>query len=109
VNWHSYVLPYAMRDVKAAQQRVEELEKRQALPHTETEHLGGGLRLVQDVEAQRFRLYFSTRPDRATIDRLKASGMKWAPSVGAWQRQITPNAEWAIKKLIQDLEAVAPA
>jgi hypothetical protein len=104
VNWHSFVLPYALRDVKAAQQRVEELEKRLALPQTETEHLNGSLKLVQDVEAQRYRLYFASRPDRATIDQLKAAGLKWAPSVGAWQRQITPNAERAIKILIQKLE-----
>lgn len=104
VNWHSFTLPYALRDVKAAQQRVEQLEKRQALPHTETEHLGGRLRLVQDVEAQRYRLYFSGKPDAQTITQLKSAGLKWAPSVGAWQRQITPNAAAVIRKLIANLE-----
>lgn len=103
VNWHSFVLPYALRDVKAAQARVEELEKRQAMPHTETEYLNGELRLVQDVEAQRFRLYFNSRPDKSTIEKLKSAGLKWAPSVGAWQRQITNNAEYAINQLITKL------
>lgn len=105
INWHSFVLPYALRDVKAAQQRVETLEQRQALPHTETMHLGGKLRLVQDVEAQRLRLYFAGRPDRATIERLKKAALKWAPSAGAWQRQITPAAQRAIAQLIRELEA----
>jgi len=107
VDWHSFTLPYALRDVKAAQQRVEQLEKRQALPHTETEHLGGRLRLVQDVEAQRYRLYFSGKPDAQTITQLKSAGLKWAPSVGAWQRQITDNAAASIRRLIAQLEAVA--
>ena len=100
-----YALPYALRDIKAAQERVEVLEKRQSLPHAESLHLGGTLRLVQDPEAQRFKLFFAGRPDPATIAKLKRAALKWAPSVGAWQRQITPNAAHAIRNLIRELEA----
>ena len=104
VNWHSFVLPYALRDIKQAEQRLAELERRAGMEQTETEHLNGRLRLVQDVEAQRYRLYFSGKPDAQTITQLKSAGLKWAPSVGAWQRQITANASAVIRKLIANLE-----
>lgn len=106
-NWHSFVLPYALRDVKEAEKRLEELERRAGMEQTETEHLSGRLRFVTDVEAQRYRLYFSSKPDAQTIAQLKSAGLKWAPSVGAWQRQITDNAAASIRRLIAQLEAVA--
>lgn len=104
VDWHSFTLPYALRDIKEAEKRLEELERRAGMEQTETEHLSGRLRLVQDVEAQRYRLYFSGKPDAQTIAQLKSAGLKWAPSVGAWQRQITANAAAVIRKLIANLE-----
>ena len=37
---------------------------------------------------------------------LKSNGFKWAPSQGAWQRQLTNNARYALKKVIEKREEV---
>ena len=38
-------------------------------------------------------------PDADTRAELKSSGFRWAPSVGAWQRQLTDNAIRAADRL----------
>ena len=39
------------------------------------------------------------KPDADTRAELKSSGFRWAPSVGAWQRQLTDNAIRAADRL----------
>lgn len=36
----------------------------------------------------RLRLYFDEKPSEEQRSKLKCNGFKWAPSVGAWQRQL---------------------
>ena len=38
---------------------------------------------------------WEAKPDEAARDELKANGFRWAPSVGAWQRQLNKNAYYA--------------
>ena len=41
------------------------------------------------------------RPERPMIENLKKNGFHWSPSNGAWQRQTTSNAKWAVKLLFK--------
>ena len=50
-------------------------------------------------ESNRLQMFFHERPDRDTCSAMRHSGFKWAPSVGAWQRQLTDNAIYAAKYL----------
>ena len=43
----------------------------------------------------RLQVFFDGKPDEAARDELKANGFRWAPSVGAWQRQLNKNAYYA--------------
>ena len=43
-------------------------------------------------EDNRLQVVFDGMPDADTRAELKSSGFRWAPSVGAWQRQLTDNA-----------------
>ncbi len=44
---------------------------------------------------------FDGKPDSDVRDKLKSRGFRWAPSVGAWQRQRTVNAMWAAKSIVE--------
>ena len=64
-----------------------------------------GIRVMTGVDA-RTRLsfegeqvFFDGKPDADTRAELKSSGFRWAPSVGAWQRQLTDNAIRAADRL----------
>ena len=50
-------------------------------------------------EDNRLQVFFDGKPDEATRTELKISGFRWAPSVGAWQRQLTKNAIYAAGRM----------
>ena len=52
-----------------------------------------------DREANRLQVFFDERPDRETCSAMRHGGFRWAPSVGAWQRQLNENAIRAAKRL----------
>ena len=45
------------------------------------------------------QLIFADKPDADTRQALKSEGFKWAPSQGAWQRQLNQNAIRAAARL----------
>lgn len=56
----------------------------------------GNVRVEECPDDQRLRLIFPGKPDAETIKRLKGSGFRWSPSAGAWQRQLTQAARYAV-------------
>ncbi len=83
--------------IKAVQDRIAQLEKVKAAPTVEAE--AGGIRVVDNAEDNRIQIFYPEKPDASTIAKLKKDGFKWAPSVGAWQRQRNNNARWAAKEI----------
>lgn len=80
-----------------AKKRIEELTRM-----AETEYEGwafDGGEMKMDRQANRLQVFFREKPDRDTCSAMRHSGFKWAPSVGAWQRQLTDNAIYAAKHL----------
>lgn len=62
-------------------------------------------RIVENAEIMRLQLFFDGKPDEETRSVLKKNGFKWAPSHGAWQRQLTDNAKYALQRIIKELAA----
>lgn len=57
--------------------------------------------IIADAEDDRVRIFFKYRPDEKLRARLKGSGWKWSPSVGAWQRKLTQNAIASAKEIMR--------
>lgn len=89
-------------EIRRLKRRITELEARRARPAAD-DVIGDGWRLIEDQDANRLRFYFDARPDRETCRLLKSRGFKWAPSVGAWQRQITANGRQAARDVFEAL------
>lgn len=68
-----------------------------------TEFLVGDVRVLLNKEMDRLQIFYPGKPEADTIKALKGAAFKWAPSVGAWQRQLTNNALEAAKRLIPGL------
>ena len=58
----------------------------------------GGEARVNEAE-NRLQLIFEEKPDADQRQALKGEGFKWAPSQGAWQRQLNQNAIRAAARL----------
>ena len=59
---------------------------------------GGTVRM--NYEADRVQILFDEKPAPAMIHELKRNAFKWSPRFGAWQRQHTQNARYAVSRLL---------
>ena len=95
-SWHldkskpypAYLLSNNNANIRRVRQRIEELSSR-------SEFAGwtfpGGEAKINEAE-NRLQLFFEEKPDADQRQELKSNGFKWAPSQGAWQRQLNQNA-----------------
>lgn len=61
------------------------------------------MQIVEDTTDNRLRLIFPDKPDEATRALLKSYGFRWSPHTGAWQRQLTNNARYAVKQILSKI------
>ena len=78
-------------NIRRVQQRIDDLKNR-------GEFVGwtfpGGEAKINEAE-NRLQLFFEEKPTEDQRRELKSNGFKWAPSQGAWQRQLNRNAIFA--------------
>lgn len=96
---------YALRNNLAKIKDTEAKMKRHAAmasnEDSEKEYAWGTLRI--DYSDERYRFIFDGKPEQKVIDLMKSNAFKWSRANGAWQRQITPNATYAVKRMIEQL------
>lgn len=59
-----------------------------------------GGEVVANADDNRLQIFFAGKPGEDLRHELKSRGFRWAPSVGAWQRQLTNNAVYAAKAVV---------
>ena len=95
----AYMLQNSNGRIKALRDRIERLEKAQEKDARRFDFDGGYVE--ENKEAGRTQIFFDEKPDEETRDRMKSNGWRWAPSFGAWQRQMTNNAWYDATKLLK--------
>lgn len=66
-----------------------------------------GFKVVENFDMDRVQFVFPDKPSDEERSMLKGEAFKWAPSQGAWQRQLTNNAINAARRVIAKLTATA--
>lgn len=69
------------------------------------EKVVNGVRCVLNKTLDRVQLIFPEKPSADERALLKSNAFRWAPSVGAWQRQLTQNGVWAAERVLKSVEA----
>lgn len=92
VPFPAYQLTNNLQNIKRVQKRLDDLKQK---PADEWEFEGG--KVLSNTEANRLQILFDDKPSDEQRQLLKKRGFKWAPSQGAWQRQLTANALQAVK------------
>lgn len=104
--------PYALQNNKAkirnTKARIEQLERHKksaeiAAEQPKNEYKTDLFKVVENSEIMRLQLIFDGKPDADTRAVLKENGFRWSPSNMAWQRQLTPNAKSALKRVMDKL------
>ena len=84
--------PYALsnnnQNIHSVQRRLEDLKEKSDYAGWEFD----GGKAEANEEQNRLQLFFDDKPGETERAELKKNGFKWAPSQGAWQRQLTRNA-----------------
>ena len=62
-----------------------------------------GVKVVENIQADRIQLFFDGKPEYKVISELKHAAFKWSPSNGCWQRQLTNNARYETEKLLKSI------
>lgn len=109
--WHAgapyaaYELQLSNAEIKRVEGRIAELKAAKERGNVESEVEGmDGLTLKENTEKMRVQLIFDDKPDPEEREILKANGFRWAPSEGAWQRQLTANGRDAAQRVIREIK-----
>lgn len=94
----SYLLQNNNGNMHRIKQRIEELKRKESVSSKDGWEFDGG-RVEMNTEYNRVQIFFDSKPDEDIRTELKRWGFKWAPSQGAWQRQLNSNGLYAVKKV----------
>jgi hypothetical protein len=102
VSWErqpfsSYDLTNNNSEIKRLKTRIAEITYNQEVGFSGWEFFDG--RVEANTELNRLQIFFDEKPNEVERTLLKANGFKWAPSQGAWQRQLNDNAIYAAGRL----------
>lgn len=89
------------QEIRRIKSRIEDMKAR--AEQGSQEWSGNGWTAETDTDENRIRIYFDEKPDEETRKILKSHAFKWSPKAGAWQRQITRAAFWAMEQLEKSL------
>lgn len=84
--------------IKRIKDRIAGIEKTKKQGEKEIEV--NGVKIVQNSEAMRLQVFFDRKPEPHIIALMKQNAFKWAPSLGAWQRQLTNNAIYSFNNFV---------
>lgn len=83
-------------NIRRIEKRIDELVAKAETParaDVRGELEGMSFTLAENKDANRTQIVFSGKPSEVVRDQLKGAGFRWAPSEGAWQRQLS-NGAW---------------
>ena len=102
VGYPNFQLSNNNANIHRVEERLKRLKAVKERGSSEQEYKT--FKVVENTEAMRYQIIFDGKPDAEIRTLLKSNGFKWAPSQGAWQRQITSNGKWALKKVVEKLK-----
>lgn len=102
--FQSYTLTNNNASIKATRDRLTQFQNRKQTA-SKPGGSGGNTRfdggqLVRNTDINRLQIKFDSIPDAAMRQKLKSSGWRWSPREGAWQRQLTDNAERSAQSIL---------
>jgi len=101
--FETWMLSNNNANIKRIRERIAGLERMADKPPSGWTFDGG--EVVMNTDENRLQVLFDDKPNEELRNELKGSGFRWAPSQGAWQRQLTNNALNATKRI----KAIAPS
>lgn len=100
----AYMLQNNNQEIHRVEDRINSLKAIKDKGTIEEENEGYTYR--EDPESMRIQFIFDGKPGDEVRNILKQNGFRWAPSQGAWQRQLTRNGQWSADIVKKTLKAI---
>ena len=104
IGYPAYALQNNNQEIHRVEDRINSLKAIKDKGTIEEENEGYTYR--EDPESMRIQFIFDGKPSDDIRNILKQNGFKWAPSQGAWQRQLTRNGQWSADIVKKALKAI---
>lgn len=101
IGFPDFALSNNNANIHRVEGRLNALKKAKEVGTTETE--AEGYKIIENTELMRIQIIFSDKPEASIREVLKSNGFKWAPSQGAWQRQLNSNGRYALGRVKEAL------
>ncbi len=103
----SYKLTNNNTNIKRTKSRIAQLNSEAARPEQSDWEMavnGTPVTVSENRDENRLQLFFNGKPPTEVRATLKSNGFRWAPSQGAWQRQLNDNARLTLERIAQSPE-----
>ena len=90
-------------NIRRLKLRRESLAKMKA--SDKTERIVNGVKVIENPDIARIQLIFDGKPSEDIREALKYNGFRWAPSEGAWQRNLNANGKYAAEVVLNYIES----
>ena len=104
IGYPAYALQNNNQEIHRIEDRINSLKAIKDKGTIEEENEGYTYR--EDPESMRIQFIFDGKPSDDIRNILKQNGFRWAPSQGAWQRQLTRNGQWSADIVKKALKAI---
>ncbi len=101
IPFPSYMLSNNNKNIHATEDRLIRLKAEKEKESSEKEY--AGFSVIENTDIMRLQFIFEGKPDQDTRSILKKNGFRWSPKNEAWQRQLTDNARYAAKRIIEEI------
>lgn len=101
-----YILTNLGGNIRRVRERIKTLEVEAARAAPEAIQ-GDGFTVEECADDNRLRFIFDGKPSAEIRKIMKSNGFRWAPSVGAWQRQITNAARHSARYCQEQIKALS--
>lgn len=90
------------KNIDILQGILDEYKNKKTEEKQSKEYEINGVEIVENTRDDRLQLYFDGKPEQEMINNLKKNGFRWSPKNKAWQRQLTDNARYALKRIFEE-------
>lgn len=107
----SFELASIRAKIKTAEWRIAEIKRlkesveQNAENQEQNQYKSDVCQVVENTELMRIQLLFDGKPSDEIRSILKSNGFRWSPLNSAWQRQLTDNARYTTKRVLEQISA----
>lgn len=103
IGYPPYLLTNNNQNIHRIEARLKQLKEVKEKGDFEQDYSELGFTLKENTEDMRIQLFFEGKPEPEIRDILKSHAFKWSPKNGCWQRQLTNNAKYATKRVVEQI------